>query len=99
MPAGIVELTTFSGSLYAVCFLPATLFGLYWQRGDARGAVLAMMVGISVLLLWLLFDLNRLLHEVFPALAASTLTYCLAAARTGASPLLAASSLRRSGVK
>ncbi|MEM1435171.1 MAG: sodium:solute symporter family protein [Pseudomonadota bacterium] len=98
-PAGIVELTTFSGSLYAVCFLPATLFGLYWRRGDARTVVLTMSVGIAVLLLWLLLGFNKLLHEVFPALAASTLTYCLAAARTGASPLLAASSLRRSGVK
>ncbi|MGA0841298.1 MAG: sodium:solute symporter family protein, partial [Pseudomonadales bacterium] len=41
-PGGIVEITIFSGSLYAVCFLPAILIGLHWRRGTAN-AVLASM--------------------------------------------------------
>ena len=71
-PSGIVEITTFSGSLYAVCFLPAVLFGLYWRRGDAFSVVCAMAAGVGVLLLWLALGWHRWLHEVFPALATST---------------------------
>jgi Na+/proline symporter len=74
-PGGIVEITIFSGSLYAVCFLPAILLGLHWRRGTA-GAVLASMgVGTVVLLVWLLTGLGDVLHEVFPALLASCVTY------------------------
>ena len=33
-PGGIMDLTIFSGSLYAVCFLPTILLGLHWRRGN-----------------------------------------------------------------
>lgn len=98
-PAGIVELTTFSGSLYAVCFLPPTLFGLYWARGSAAGVVASMLGGIAVLLGWLLLGFNERLHEVFPALATSTALYCLLAWRTEPTADSALSSLRRAGSK
>ena len=85
-PAGIVEITTFSGSLYAVCFLPPVLLGLYWRRGDAVCVLLAMGVGVSVLLLWLMVGFSQWLHEVFPALLASLSTYVVLAMRRQSEP-------------
>ena len=74
-PGDIVEITIFSGSLYAVCFFPAVVFGLYWQRGSSRAVLWSMAVGISTLIIWIGADLRQNLHEVFPALLLSTLTY------------------------
>jgi SSS family transporter len=74
-PGGIVEITIFSGSLYAVCFFPAILFGLHWHRGTAGGVLASMAVGVPVLLGWMLFGPSDVVHEVFPALAASCLVY------------------------
>jgi Na+/pantothenate symporter len=79
-PGGIVTLTSFSGSLYAACFFPALVFGLYWRRGDGRAAVCSMLVGLIVLLGWKPLALARV-HEVFPAMAASILAYIVVAAR------------------
>ena len=76
-PGDIVEITIFSGSLYAVCFFPAVVFGLYWQRGSPRTVLWSMAVGISALLVWIAAGLRQELHEVFPALLLSTLTYYL----------------------
>lgn len=78
-PGDIVQITIFSGSLYAVCFAPAIVFGLHWRRGSAAAALAAGGVGIAVLLVWLLLGWQERLHEVFPALAASTLAYVLLA--------------------
>jgi SSS family transporter len=83
-PGGIVEITIFSGSLYAVCFLPAILFGLHWRRGSAAGVLASMGVGVSVLLVWIAAGGSRFLHEVFPALAASCLAYLIVAWRSPA---------------
>ena len=74
-PGDIVEITIFSGSLYAVCFFPAVVFGLYWDRGSARAVLWSMIVGVSILIAWIAADLRQDLHEVFPALLLSTLTY------------------------
>ena len=76
-PGDIVEITIFSGSLYAVCFFPAVVFGLYWQRGSAKAVLWSMAVGIATLVAWIAADLRQDLHEVFPALLLSTLTYTL----------------------
>ncbi|MEL0162763.1 MAG: hypothetical protein VW842_07805, partial [Halieaceae bacterium] len=76
-PGDIVEITIFSGSLYAVCFFPAVVFGLYWQRGSAGTVLWSMAVGISSLIIWIAAGLRQDLHEVFPALLLSTLTYWL----------------------
>ncbi len=81
-PGGIVEITIFSGSLYAVCFFPAILFGLHWRRGSAAGVLASMGVGVTVLLAWMLWGGSGYLHEVFPALAASCLVYLLMAWRS-----------------
>ncbi|MDE0451070.1 MAG: sodium/solute symporter [Gammaproteobacteria bacterium] len=74
-PGGIVEITIFSGSLFAVCFVPTILLGLHWRRGNEAAALTAFGVGITVLLGWLLAGLGDIVHEVFPALLASTVSY------------------------
>jgi SSS family transporter len=84
-PGGIVALTSFSGSLYAACFFPVVLFGLYWRKGDGRAAVVSMVVGLAVLLVWKRLALAGV-HEVFPAMAASIVAYVLAAARADGPP-------------
>ena len=74
-PGGIVEITIFSGSLFAVCFVPTILFGLHWRRGSANAALAAFLVGVVVLIAWLAAGLGDVVHEVFPALFASTTAY------------------------
>jgi len=78
-PGGIVEITIFSGSLYAVCFFPAILFGLHWHRGTATGTMASMVTGVAVLLAWMAYGPSGTVHEVFPALIASCLVYAAAA--------------------
>ena len=74
-PGDILQITIFSGSLYAVCFLPAVVFGLYWSRGSSTAVLASMAVGITTLIVWLIAGYNTLLHEVFPALAVSVAVY------------------------
>jgi len=75
-PGDIVEITIFSGSLYAVCFFPAVVLGLHWQRGTATAVLASMAVGVGVLLLWIVLGLRGVLHAVFPALLASIAVDC-----------------------
>ena len=75
-PAGIVELTAFSGSLYGACFFPAIVLGLHWGRGSGAAVMASFAVGITVLLTWDLIPGSAILHEVFPAMVLSTLAYC-----------------------
>lgn len=79
-PGSIVTLTAFSGSLYAACFFPAVLLGLYWRRGNGAAAIGSFVAGLGTLLLWDLLPFGHLVHEVFPALALSTAVYVVAAA-------------------
>jgi SSS family transporter len=74
-PGDILQITIFSGSLYAVCFLPAVVFGLYWSRGSSTAVLVSMAAGITTLIVWLIAGYNTLLHEVFPALAVSIAVY------------------------
>ena len=74
-PADIVEITIFSGSLYAVCFFPAVVLGLHWQRGDSWAVIGSMLMGTFVLVAWMISGLRGQLHEVFPALFVSVSTY------------------------
>ena len=79
-PGGIVELTIWSGSLYAACFLPTLLGGLFLARGDGTTALVAMVGGVVVLLGWPFTPGEAVVHEVFPALATSSGLFVLLAA-------------------
>lgn len=79
-PGGIVKLTIFSGSLYAACFFPALIFGLYWRGGNGTAVSASFLAGVLCLLLWAPLTPWPSVHEVFPSLLLSTLTY-LAVAR------------------
>ena len=83
-PGDIVEITIFSGSLYAVCFFPAVIFGLYWDKGSASAVLGSMLVGVTTLISWIAADLRHSLHEVFPALLLSIVAYCLLSIRATA---------------
>ena len=74
-PGGIIEITIFSGSLFAACFVPTILLGLHWRRGNETAALTAFALGVGTLLGWLASGLDEMLHEVFPALAVSTAAY------------------------
>jgi SSS family transporter len=74
-PGDIVGITIFSGSLYAVCFFPPVVFGLYNRVASAKVVLASMILGISVLVIWISLGLSTLVHEVFPALLVSALVY------------------------
>jgi SSS family transporter len=74
-PGDIVSITIFSGSLYAVCFFPPVVFGLYGRIASARTTLMSMILGMSTLILWITLGLSSLLHEVFPALLMSASVY------------------------
>jgi len=74
-PGDIIEITVFSGSLYAVCFFPAVVLGLHWTKGSATAVIVSMGLGITTLLLWIGLGYRGVLHEVFPALAVSLAAY------------------------
>lgn len=81
-PGRIVALTAFSGSLFAACFFPAIVLGLHWRRGNGAAVLASFGVGIATLFLWESFPLAGSLHEIFPAVALSTLVYASVAALT-----------------
>lgn len=78
----IVEITILSGSLYAVCFLPAIMVGLHWVRGNAISVIASYVCGVATILLWRNLGLSTSLHEVLPALAISMAVYLLVACTT-----------------
>ena len=74
-PGGIVTLTALSGSLYGACFLPAIVLGLYWRRGSGAAVIGSYAAGLVPLFLWQYTPWAASLHQVFPALVLSLLTY------------------------
>lgn len=80
-PGDILQITIFSGSLYAACFFPAVVLGLYWSKGHALAVMASMFTGTLTLVSWLGFNLSAIVHEVFPALTVSTLVYVLLSRR------------------
>ena len=74
-PGDIVEITIFSGSLYAVCFFPAIVIGLHWNMHHSSAVIGSMLFGVVTLLIWIYLDLRSIVHEVFPALAMSILVF------------------------
>ena len=80
-PGGIVTLTAFSGSLYAACFLPAIVLGLYWRRGNGGAVIASILVGVGFLLLWRFLPWSATIHPVFPAMLGSLVAYAVASYR------------------
>ncbi len=73
----IVSITAFSGSLYAACFLPTLVGGLYWKRGSAAGALACVVTGTVTVIAW--HFLRRAgwaeWHEVYVGLLVSLATF------------------------
>lgn len=74
-PGGIVSLTVLSGSLYAACFLPTVLLGLFWRRGNGTAVLGSFGAGILVLLVWSRLQISGTVHEIFPAVVLSLVAY------------------------
>ncbi|MCG8606866.1 sodium/solute symporter [bacterium] len=85
-PGGIVGLTAFSGALYAACFLPAVILGLYWRGGNGAGVMVSFIGGLAVLLLWRFIPSVTTIHQVFPAVLLSLVLYLVVSVKRGAGP-------------
>lgn len=75
-PAGIVELTSFSGAVFAAGFFPAVFGGLYLKWGTGHGAFWSMLIGMLTCVAWrFLFRFEyaslRDVHEIIPSFLAS----------------------------
>lgn len=82
-PGGIVSLTALSGSLYAACFFPAILLGLYWKRGSGAAVIGSYVAGLATLSMWQLVPGGTAVHRVFPALILSIVAYVAIALMRG----------------
>jgi len=79
-PAGIVEMTAFSGAVFAASFFPSIFGGLYLRWGTDIGALLSMLTGMLSCIVWRFgfrFEYESLndIHEVIPAFLLSMIVY------------------------
>ncbi|HYA12904.1 MAG TPA: hypothetical protein VEF33_01060 [Syntrophales bacterium] len=79
-PAGIVELTAFSGAVFTAGFFPAVFGGLFLRWGTGKGAFWSMIIGIATTLIWRLglrFVLPGMkdIHEIIPGFIVSLIAY------------------------
>lgn len=79
-PAGIVELTAFSGAVFAASFFPSIFGGLYLKWGTDMGSIASMISGMMIAILWrftVRFEFEGLsdIHEIIPAFLISCLVY------------------------
>ena len=81
-----MDLTVFSGGLYASCFFPAIVLGLYWRGGTGVGTVSSFVVGAFTYSIWRALTVSDVVHEVFPAMALATATYVIAGMFLGKRP-------------
>ncbi|MEM9259032.1 MAG: hypothetical protein AAGA62_05260, partial [Bacteroidota bacterium] len=80
--AGIVELTAFAGAVFAASFFPGIFGGLYLRWGTDVGALVSMITGMVVNVVWRAFfrfdvDGFRNIHEIIPAFILSLATYLI----------------------
>lgn len=78
----IVEMTAFAGAVFAASFFPAIFGGLYLKWGTDLGALVSMVVGMVINIVWRFgfrfrYDSLQDVHEVIPAFIISLLTYIL----------------------
>ncbi len=86
-PAGIVELTAFSGAIFAASFFPAIFGGLYCRWGTDIGALASMISGIFGAVVWRFafrfqFEFLKDIHEVIPAFLFSFIIYIVVSKAT-----------------
>ena len=81
-PGGIVTLTALSGTLYAACFFPTIILGLYWRKGNGSAVLSSFSAGLAVLLIWKYTPFNMIIHQIFPAMLFSLFVYVLVSLRT-----------------
>ena len=80
---GIVQMSSFSGSMFGACFLTTLVVGLFWKRATAAGAICSLIFGFLVTLGWFLAKKSvaggayASLHEVYVGLAVSVPVYVL----------------------
>jgi len=82
-PGSIVGLTVLSGSLYAACFAPAVLLGLFWRGGNGPAVLASFSAGVVVLLAWPRLAIAATIHQIFPALLLSGVAYLALSWRGG----------------
>jgi len=70
---GIIEMSAFSGSIYAACFLPSLIVGLFWRRPTRLAAEVSMAVAVLVTPTWFIAkrSLAPWLHELYVSVAIS----------------------------
>jgi Na+/pantothenate symporter len=79
-PAGVVELTAFSGAIFAASFFPSIFGGLYLKWGTGHGSFWSMLTGMAACMIWRLlfrFEYSILndVHEIIPAVLLATIVY------------------------
>lgn len=78
---GIVEMSSFSGSMYAACFLPTLVGGIFWKRGTAPAALVSLVVGFFITAIWFIWKKVLFggeyawLHEMYVGLATTLPLY------------------------
>jgi Na+/proline symporter len=88
-PAGIVEMTSFSGAVFVASFFPALFGGLYLRWGTGHGAFWSMLLGMAATLLWrfgIRFHVAGMeeIHEIIPAFCISVVVYIVVSRLTAA---------------
>ena len=86
-PANIVELTAFSGAVFAASFFPSIFGGLYLKWGTDVGALSSMMAGVLCNVIWRFafrFRVEGLrdIHEVIPSCIVAFIVYLVVSKMT-----------------
>ncbi len=80
--AGIVEMTAFAGAVFAASFFPAIFGGLYLRWGTDMGALVSMITGMAVNIIWRFglryrYDALNDIHEIIPAFIVALVVYLI----------------------
>lgn len=86
-PAGVVEMSSFAGSVFAASFFPTIFGGLYFRWGTDLGALSSMIAGMLINLIWrfgVRFSVAGMeqVHEIFPAFIGSLIVYVVVSLAT-----------------
>ncbi len=79
-PAGIVELTSFSGAVFAASFFPSIFGGLYLKWATGHGAFWSMLIGMVSCVGWRFlfrfeYESLRDVHEIIPSFLLSFVAF------------------------